>query len=321
MPLIASTYRVPFGFSNGHVQTIVPVLFRSVGVVTPARERIRTPDGDFLDLDRADSGSRRVAILSHGLEGNSRTAYMQGMARAFIRRGWDVVAWNFRGCSGEPNRRLQSYHSGATGDLEVALGHVLAPGRYERAALVGFSLGGNVTLKFLGEQSEAIDPRIAGAVTFSVPCDLAASSARLATRTNRIYMRRFLRTMGRKIADKARTFPGQVDLNGLAAMRTFAEFDDRFTAPIHGFAGAEDYWSRSSCRPFLAAIRVPVLIVNARNDPFLAATCFPATEAEQSPFVHLETPRSGGHIGFVTFGNGGEYWSEARATAFLGQDK
>lgn len=319
MPLLPSTYRPPFGCANGHVQSILPVVLRRVPVVTPVRERIATPDGDFLDLDRAEFRSSRVAVLTHGLEGSSRRAYMQGMAGALVRRGWDVVAWNCRGCSGEPNRLLRAYHSGASEDLDAVVQHVQAAGRHEQVALVGFSLGGNMTLKYLGERGDAVDPRIVGAVTFSVPCDLAASSARLAAWTHRIYMRRFLRTMSDKLEAKARVFPGSLDLTGMRGMRTFAEFDERFTAPLHGFTGAGDYWARASSRQFLRSIRVPTLIVNARDDPFLAGGCYPTAEAEQSRFVHLEMPESGGHVGFITFNAPDhEYWSETRAANFLG---
>lgn len=321
MPLLASTYRPPFGFSNGHLQSVFPAALRRVEVVTRVRERIATADGDFLDLDRAEHGAARVAVLSHGLEGSSRQAYVQGMARALIRRGWDVLAWNFRGCSGEVNRCRRFYHSGATEDLHTVLEHVLAGGRYSHVALVGFSLGGNLTLKYLGEQAGQLDGRIIGAVAFSVPCDLASSSLRLAGWGNRIYMWRFLRTLKRKVTAKAALFPGQFDLTGLAAMRTFADFDGRFTAPLHGFADAEDYWRRASSRPFLPHIRVPTLLVNARNDPFLADGCYPVAEARQSEFLHLETPASGGHVGFISFNARREYWSETRAAAFLELEK
>jgi predicted alpha/beta-fold hydrolase len=284
------------------------------------RERLELPDGDFVDLDFAETGrtdARGLAILSHGLEGDSGKPYIQGMARALMRRGWDVLAWNFRGCSGEPNRLLRSYHSGETGDIAAVVAHVMAARRPERLALVGFSLGANVTLKFVGEQDGAAQPRLWRAVAISVPCDLASGAAQLARRENSLYMRRFLRTMVRKAREKRSRFPHAPDTAGAERMRTFAEFDERFTAPIHGFAGARDYWRRSSSRPLLGHIRVPTLIINARNDPFLSPECFPLEEAARNPAVHLEVPSSGGHVGFVTFGAGGEYWSETRAAEFL----
>jgi uncharacterized protein len=317
VPLVDSTYRAPPGFASGHLQSIVPSVLRRVPCVTPLRQRLETPDGDFLDVDRTPFVYPRLAILSHGLEGNSRQAYIQGMARALIARGWDVFAWNFRGCSGEPNRLLRFYHSGATEDLDVVVSYALSLPCYERIALVGFSLGGNLILKYLGEHADHLDPRVDAAVAMSAPCDLAASAARLAAPENRIYMRRFLRTIRRKIQEKSARFPGRISLEKLATSRTFAELDEHYTAPLHGFRGADDYWQKASSQPLLRQIRVPTLIVNAANDPFLAGGCFPYEEASSSASVYLETPSSGGHVGFITFNRQGELWSEQRCCAFL----
>lgn len=319
MPVIDSTYRAPPGFSNGHLLTVFPALLRRVETVTSTRERIETCDGDFLDLDLALNGNRRIAILSHGLEGSSRSPYMQGMARALYRKRWDVVAWSFRGCSGQPNRLLRSYHSGATEDLDAVVAHVASRGRHERIALVGFSLGGNLTLKYLGERGDDVPCAVSDAVVFSVPCDLAASALRLASPINRLYMRRFLRTLEGKVRGKHLLFPDKLDVRGLDGIKTFHEFDDRFTGPLHGFVDANDYWSRCSAQAFLPGIRVRTLMVNALNDPFLAPSCFPVEEARDHPWLHLETPASGGHVGFVSFNRGGDYWSEIRTAQFLGR--
>jgi len=324
MPLEpSSSYRPPFGFGpgRGHWQTLYPALCRRVPMVTVRRERIPTPDDDFLDLDWSPpSGSGRLLVISHGLESSSRAAYVQGMARAFVRRGWEVLAWNCRGCGGESNRQLRFYHSGSSDDLRTVVQHALATGRYRDIALIGFSLGGNMTLKFLGEESTDIDPRIIGAVAFSVPCDLASSSRQLEAPENRIYMSTFLRALKRKVIAKANAYPGraELDLSGWEAIRTFKQFDDRFTAPLHGFANAEDYWARASSQAFLPHIRVPALLVNAADDPFLAGGCFPVPEAMGSPHLFLEVPPAGGHVGFVTFNQSGEYWTESRAAAWLG---
>jgi predicted alpha/beta-fold hydrolase len=332
MPLIESTYRPPLGFANGHLQSIYPAVFRRVRPLpesaTIQRTRIVTPDDDFLDLDIAraddestfDDGQRRVAILSHGLEGSSRAPYIRGMARALLRRGWDVIAWNCRGCSGEPNRQLRFYHSGASEDLAVVVDWALAhtEPKWSQVALVGFSLGGNMTLKYLGEQGGAVDPRIHAAVTFSVPCDLAGSSVRLAHWSNRLYMERFMKTLRAKVREKAERFPGRLDLTGLDAMRTFADFDDAYTAPLHGFADAADYWHTCGSIRFMDSIRVRSLLVNARDDPFLGGNCWPVGLAREHPHLYLETPTHGGHVGFVTRGAAAsEYWSESRAAAFL----
>lgn len=314
MPLLESGYRPPPGFANGHMQTIFPALFRRVPLVTQRRERIRTPDGDFLDLDwNTDARSSRLAILSHGLEGDSHNTYIQGMARALARRGWDVLAWCFRGCSGELNLQLRSYHSGATEDLHTVIAH--AARSHRKIALAGFSLGGNMTLKILSEPD--LHPNVIGAVAFSVPCDLASSALRLESFANRIYMRRFLKSLRGKIRGKMRQFPGRINDEGLDAMRTFREFDGAYTAPLHGFASADEYWALASSAPGLARIAVPTLLVNAQNDPFLPTGCFPREEAEASAYFFLETPACGGHVGFVSFNTEKEYWSERRAAEFL----
>lgn len=317
MPLLESTYRAPWGFAHGHVQSIVPALWRRVPVATMTHVRLATPDDDFLDLEVLGGRSNRVAIVSHGLEGSSRAPYVQGMVQALGRRGWDVLAWNCRSCGGEMNRQLRFYHSGASEDLAVVVDHALANPAWRRVALVGFSLGGNMTLKYLGERGAAVDPRIDAAVAFSVPCDLAASSVRLGLWRNRLYMERFMRTLRRKVVAKAALFPAALDVRNVNRMRTFRDFDDAYTAPLHGFADAADYWHQCGSLRFLAAIRVRALLVNAQDDPFLAGGCFPTAIARASEHLHLETPRHGGHVGFVTFGRAGEYWSETRAAEFL----
>ncbi|WP_221029356.1 YheT family hydrolase [Actomonas aquatica] len=319
MPLIESSYRPPWWLRSGHGLSIVPAVWRRVPELNAVRERIATPDADFLDLDIVRQGAPRVAILSHGLEGSSQSVYIRGMARALGRAGWDVIAWNCRGCSGELNRQLRFYHSGASEDLAVVVDHALAQSTWQEVALVGFSLGGNMTLKYLGERGAAVDPRIRTAVTFSVPCDLTASSERLAHWSNRLYMERFMRTLRAKVREKAPRFPGQLATAGLEAMRTFADFDEHYTAPLHGFAGARDYWARCGSIRFLDAIRVRTLLVNARDDPFLAGRCWPEDVARDHAWLHLETPKHGGHVGFVGRGGGSddEYWSETRAVTFL----
>lgn len=318
MPLIPSTYVPPFWLRGGHLQTIYPALFRRMPWITRERERIEIADGDFLDLDWKRSGrADRVAIVSHGLEGKSRDTCVQGMAAALARGGWDVAAWNCRGCGGEANRLLRSYHSGATEDLAEVVDHVLRDGRYRRVALIGFSLGGNITLKYVGDLGAAIDPRVDRAVAFSVPCDLASSSLALETRANRIYMDRFLVNLRAKIRGKMKMFPGELSGSGLDAMRTFREFDGAYTAPLHGYRDAEDYWARASSKPVLGRITIPALLVSARNDPFLPQECFPEEAARNSEHFHLEAPRCGGHIGFASFAARGEYWSETRAVDFV----
>jgi predicted alpha/beta-fold hydrolase len=312
-----SSYRAPSWLPGGHLQTIYPALLRRVPALASRCERLELADGDFIDLEWSGDGGPRLAILSHGLEADLKTGYIQGMAAALIRRGWDVLTWNFRGCGGKPNRLLRMYHSGATEDLQVVVCHALANHPALTIDLIGFSLGGNLTLKYLGECPADLPPRLHRAVVFSVPCDLACSSRQLSIPSNRIYMDRFLVAMRAKLRAKQALFPGQLDLTGLDRIRTFHEFDDRYTAPIHGFRDAADYWARNSSRQFLQYITLPTLLVNAANDPFLGPACYPRDEAEASGCFHFECPATGGHIGFPTFGKGGEYWSETRAVEFL----
>lgn len=314
MPVItSSSYRARGIWRSGHFQTVYPSLFRHVDDVSYERERVDLPDGDFVDIDRSSVGSRRLAMVLHGLEGNTDRAYVRGMVRALNRAGIDAAAVNFRGCSGEINRLPRFYHSGDTDDLRFLI-HRLAPS-FSEIDLIGFSMGGNVVLKYLGEEGAAIHPLIRRAVVFSVPCHLASSAGRLASWSNRIYLRRFLKMLREKIVQKSRNVPGARDDAGFESIRNFKDFDDRYTAPLHGFRDAEDYWEQSSSIRLIPDISIPTLMVNSLDDPFLALPCYPIALAQNHPYVTLELPRWGGHVGFV--GSGTMYWSEQRALEFL----
>ena len=324
MPILEhSTYQPPsWWVSSGHLQTIIPALFRKVVSSPYTRERITTPDGDFLDCDwlyaASSRPSQKLVIISHGLESNSHRPNVLGMARAVSLCGYDALAWNFRGCSGEPNRLPCAYHSGATEDLHTVLDHVAA--KYDEIYLIGFSLGGNLTLKYLGEQSEALSPKVKKAVMFSVPCDLAASSKQLSRVSNRLYERRFLNSLRQKIEQKATLFPNQISLAPYLKkqIKTLRDFDNYYTAPLHGFQNAEDYYAKCSAKQFISRITIPTLMVNAKNDVFLAPSCYPFDEAKSSDVFFLETSESGGHLGFITKKTPhGLYWSEMRALGFI----
>ncbi|WP_269523896.1 YheT family hydrolase [Coraliomargarita parva] len=318
MPLLQSSYRPPFGFWSGHLQTIYPALFRKVRAITTQRERIETPDEDFIDLDWYREGSsKRLAILTHGLEGNSQRAYVQGAASVLKDADWHVLAWNLPSCSGEPNRRLSSYHSGSTDHLETVLKHVFALNQYDRIALVGYSLGGNIQLKYLGDLGRHVDARIQATVAFSVATDLEGGARQLEHWSNRIYMQRFLKTLRAKVLHKMDVLPGELSDEGLHLMRTFREFDNAYTAPIHGFHSAQDYWRQCSCGPRLSNIRVPTLLVNAKDDPFLSPSCYPVEAAQRNRYLYLEIPKNGGHMGFIAFNQDHSYWSDRRMLEFL----
>ncbi len=314
MPVIESQFHPPAFLRNPHLQTILPVLLPRRSPVIFERERLELKDGDFLDLDWWRGRRARVAILSHGLEGSSANGYVRGTAAALGKGGWDVLAWNFRGCGGELNRLPRFYHSGETGDLAAVIERAAAD--YGCIALVGFSLGGNMTLKYLGEA--APHPSVTCAAAISTPVDLAASARALDRRPgNRVYLQRFMKTLVAKIEAKATRFPSELDATGIRTIRTFQQFDDRYTAPLHGFRDAADYWERSSARGFLAGIQIPTLLLNALDDPFLTAASMPFAEAERSTSLVFEAPAHGGHAGFLDFGCGLRRWSEGRIAEFL----
>ena len=323
MPILPKPqYRPPFPFTSGHLQTIYPTLFRSSPELEPQRVRIDTPDGDFIDLDlhKSNTGStKRLAVVSHGLEGNARKKYPLGMARILTEHGWDVICFNFRGCSGEMNRLPRFYHSGVTDDLHTVLCHGLATGKYTESALIGFSMGGNQTLKYLGENTAMVPEEVKAAVVFSVPCNLADSVDIMSLRQNRLYMKYFMKSLAEKIRIKARMFPNIIQTTGLDEIVTFAPFDDRYTAPLHGFKDAADYYKRCSSKQFLCGIKVPTLMVQAYDDPFLSSSCYPVDEAEESNYLNLEISEFGGHVGFMGPWRKRHYWSEKRTEAFLAE--
>lgn len=304
-------YKRPRILFNRHLETIYPALFRKVPPITSTHERIITPDDDFLDLYWTFRERGQLVVISHGLEGNVTRPYMVGMARAFHLAGYDVLTWNYRGCGDELNRTLRFYHSGATDDLHVVLRHAVAKG-YRRINLVGISLGGNITLKYLGEKRQDRVP-VEKAVAFSVPMDLHSSCRKISMTENTVYAQRFLRSLKSKILRKSKVMRG-LDPSHLSHIRTLIEFDDRYTAPLHGFESALHYYESCSSARFLDNIRTPTLIVNARNDPFLSAECYPSIN---NPWLTFETPVQGGHAGFTQFSKNGLYWSEERAVRFI----
>lgn len=314
MPILNSTY-ASF-ITNGHLQTILPNLFRRVEWMRPRREEINTPDDDFLELDWYEQPNNdRLVILLHGLEGNSRRRYIKGMGRHLHNRGYNVLAWSYRSCGSRMNKQLRFYHSGDTEDIATIVQYVLSLEKYQSIYFVGFSMGGNIVLKYLGECGDTVSPYIKAAATFSVPLDLVGSSKVLSKWWNRIYLRRFLRTLKKKVEQKQPQYPEILTLDGYDQIKSFKGFDNKYTAPIHGFRDAFDYWEKSSSKNLLPYIKVPVLIVNAKNDTFLSDSCYPYDIAEQSEYIFLETPQTGGHVGFWTLDD--TYWTERRAEEFL----
>ncbi|HYG54839.1 MAG TPA: alpha/beta fold hydrolase [Burkholderiales bacterium] len=293
----------------GHLQTVLASLFPPPRVAL-RRERWETPDGDFVDVDFAGNpGAKRTVLALHGLEGCSNSHYARAIAAHAAARGWRCVLPHFRGCSGEPNRTQRAYHSGDTAELDWLLTKFSDP-----VCAVGISLGGNVLLKWLGERGEAAKRLVHRAAAVSAPLDLAAAGNALDRGVNRlVYTAHFLSTLRPKSLAKLERFPGLYDRDKVRRARTFREFDNLVTAPLHGFRDVDDYWSRASCGQWLEFIRVPTLVLNARNDPFLPEQALLAASRKVPACVLLEFPRHGGHVGF------GHRWLAQRLFGFLEQ--
>ncbi|ACT95890.1 alpha/beta hydrolase fold protein [Dyadobacter fermentans DSM 18053] len=321
MPLVHYSHQIsPFWLPNGHFQSIYPALFRQINGIKYFREKIVTPDDDFLNLDWSYAGNevpKPLIILSHGLEGNSTRQYITGMVKLLTQNGFDCLAWNFRSCGGEMNQTARFYHSGATEDLNAVINYAFEKG-YADVRLVGFSLGGNLTLKYLGEQGAAIDNRIKGAIVFSVPMDLKACSLAIIEPRNQIYMHRFLKSLKPKVMEKAALYPQRIDLKDHALVKTLYDFDHIYTAPLHGFEGADHYYAECSSQFFVEPITVPTMIVNAENDPIVPFGSLPIDVLRAHPNVTLLATRDGGHCGFRPARLTDEfYWSEKYALGFL----
>jgi predicted alpha/beta-fold hydrolase len=291
--------------------------------VTYRRERLDTPDGDFLDFDWTDGDpagpNSPLLIVLHGLEGSSRAKYVLGLLSTAAGRGWAGVAVNFRSCSGELNRLPRFYHSGETEDLDWVVSTLITRSPHRPLAIVGYSLGGNVLLKWLGERGEKVPDQVRAAVAVSVPYDLGVAAYRVDHGFGRVYGQVFLRTLKVKALEKAARFPGLVDLELVRGLSSFAAFDEHVTAPIHGFAGARDYWTRSSCLPWLEQIRRPTLLISAGDDPFLPSDYLPREAVARSSWLDADFTEQGGHVGFVQgpWPWSGSYWVDQRAVEYL----
>lgn len=316
MPLITSSFSPGRLLRSPHIQTILPAIFRRPTLDIPATQSLETPDGDILLYRLHQLGHTRLALISHGLEGSMDRSYVLGMTRALLSSGWDVLTWNMRGCGDMPNRLMTWYHSGKSDDLKRIVQHACSM-PYRQLSLVGFSVGGNITLKYLGEESRSLPDKIRSAVVMSVPMDLEGSADVLAKPTNAMYMQYLLRPLRRRIREKNDRFPSIFDTQGLARITTFHEFDRRFTAPFHGFRSVQDYWRSSSSLNYLSSISLPTLALSALDDPFLSPSCFPHEIAKAHSFLYLETPKNGGHVGFWETLNLHTTWAETRAITFL----
>jgi predicted alpha/beta-fold hydrolase len=319
MPIISSKYRTPSWLKGSHMQTIMPALFKKVIDVTVHRERIATPDGDFLDIDWSRQGNKRLAILSHGLEGNSGQTYILEMTRALNQAGWDTLSWNFRGCSGEINNKVRFYHAGSSDDLELVIEHARVPSSYTQIALIGFSIGGSMTLKYLGENNHKLQPEISHAIAISVPVDLKSSVEMLSSTPfhKSVYHQHFVNCFKEKLSKKIVQYPDLLAHIDLEKIQTFEDFDNLVTSPLYGFVDAHDYYRKCSCKQFIPEIQLPTLIVNAQNDPLINPLFQPVKECRDHKCVYLEMPLDGGHGGFVHMALHNPRWTNLRAVEFL----
>jgi len=320
------SYRAPRWLPGGHLQTIYAAKLMPLPDVAYRRERWDTPDGDFIDLDwlAADPsapGPQPLVVLFHGLEGSSRSHYALALMAALRSRALRGVVVHFRGCSGELNRLPRAYHSGDAPEIDWILRRLRAQNSDAPMFAMGVSLGGNALLKWLGDNGESAARVIDAAAAVSAPLDVMAMGDALGQGFNLVYSRNFLQTLKAKSLAKLERFPGLFDANAVRAAGTLREFDDLVTAPLHGFANTDDYWTRASSKPGLKNIRVPTLVINAKNDPFLPAAALPRTD-QVSFAVTLEQPEHGGHVGFV----GGSFpgdssWLPAHVLNFLAGPK
>lgn len=318
----ARPFRAAPWLPGSHLQTVAGKFLRPRRSLPVIRERWGTPDGDFMDLDFGPSPRRGspVVLVLHGLEGSTHRGYVRLAMRELVRRDMLPVGLNFRSCSGEPNRTARFYHSGETGDLAWVLGRLRErfPGR--PLGGLGFSLGGNVLLRFLGERAEEGRRLLDAAAAISVPFDLVRGIGRLEEGAmGRVYTHYFLRSLLRKSRAKEALLGPVLDLARLSASRTLREFDDVATAPLHGFDDAADYYRRASSAPVLDRIRVPTLLLHALDDPFLPSEAVPRSAVETNPFLLGVFPPTGGHVGFVERSPpwAPRFWAEREASRYL----
>lgn len=312
----SSSFVAPWWCRGPHLQTLWPYLLRAAPRVDLRRERLELPDGDFLDLDWTTGAHGPIVLVVHGLEGSSDSKYARGILRAIHTRGWRGVLMHLRGCSGEINRLPRRYHSGETGDLAHVIGVLRARFPANPLAAVGYSLGGNMLLKYLGEQRQPA-PLVA-AVGVSVPFLLDDSANRMNRGFSRLYQRALVRRLQRATLAKQQRMRLPITTDDVMCLGSFWEFDEHVTAPLHGFHGARHYYTESSSRRFLSAITVPTLLIHAADDPFMTPAVIPST-SELSPATQLELSPEGGHVGFVTgpWPWRARYWLEERIPGYL----
>ena len=320
MPIIKSDFSPTLPFKNGHFNTMYRPLFTK-DICSYTRKRITTWDADFIDLDFSFVGSKTLVLLIHGLEGSSKSKYIASASNHLNKKGVDTVCFNLRSCSGEDNLLLSTYHSGKTEDVAFVIEHLLENYNYDNIVLVGFSLGGNLTLKYLGEYQEKLSSRIKGGVAISVPVDITSAEQEMDKIKNKLYVEIFFKTLKNKILEKAHKFPEyRLNQDKLFKATKFKHLEKLYTVPVFGFESPEDYWIKASSKPYLSKIDRPTLLVNAKDDTFLSPACYPTKAALQSKYFYLEITDYGGHCGFIqSFKPQENTWLEKRISSFISE--
>jgi predicted alpha/beta-fold hydrolase len=313
-------FQPPKWLKNAHLQTMWPVFFRKAPARKSNRERLETPDGDFLDLYvQWGQPEKPIVLLLHGLEGTVESKYLLGLHDEFSRTGWSAITMEFRSCGGEMNRTKRLYHLGETTDLNFVVSWLIEHHPQNTIYLSGISLGGNVLLKWLGESGENVPRNVRAAATICAPYDLVLGGPYMDRRIMFPYRQRFMRTLVSKAIAKEKQFPGSMDINKISQSRTFAEFDTHATAVLHGFKDCWDYWGRCSSGQFLSGIRVPTMLISAADDPFNPAATLPHGTCDAQPWLIPQFTAHGGHVGFVTRGEDGShaFWAEEQVARYF----
>ncbi|WBX74966.1 alpha/beta fold hydrolase [Tenacibaculum ovolyticum] len=317
MPILSCNFNPALPFKSAHFNTMYRPLFMK-DTIKYQRKRITTWDSDFIDLDFSTIGSETLVLLIHGLEGSSQSNYMITTSNYLNNTGFDTVCMNLRSCSGEDNALLETYHSGKTDDVDFIVRHLTTNYRYKNIIIVGFSLGGNLTLKYLGEYLN-IPLKVKGGIAISVPIDLTTSQAELSKLKNKIYLNEFLKTLKLKILEKSEKFPEyKINKRLLFKATKFRHLEKQYTVPVFGFKNSDDYWLKASSKPYIPKIKIPTLLINSLDDSFLSKECYPFKEAKNSANFYLLTPNYGGHVGFTSsFNNNENKWVEKKITEFI----
>jgi len=318
MPLInrSNQFKPPFIQFNGHLQTLIPSLLREPPAVPYVRERFTLSDGDFIDLDWVQRNSKKLIVITHGLEGSSGRPYITGTANAFMAKGYDILAWNCRSCSGEMNKALRMYHHGDIADISEMIDYAIEKHNYEEVNLIGYSMGGNITLKYMGVNGDNLPKAVKKGMSISAPVDLKAGIVVIEQWQNFLYNKKFHRSLREKVKEKAKLYPDQIDASKIDDIKTWYDFDLNYTCPMHGFANPEEFYYEASSINFAEGLRRPLLLLQAQNDPILSPECFPKEIASKHEFLHLEVTKHGGHVGFAT-NKKGIHYSEQRAIEWI----